>query len=1187
MEDKSLQKDAPPDDSDPGTTSPSPNPPRNEYVEVSVTWTCAPEYDGWKAGSEYTFTAALATDAYSFGGAFPSVTVKVGEQPTDVAKIGEDLYPTLQDAVDAAQYGETIELLANLKLDKGVRIYVKGGSELNLTIDLAGHEISGGAVTTAGIYVVLATTADSVEMLTIKNGTLSGFDSGDLAGGAISSQDNLTVENCVFRDNHAGQGGAISLSGTTLTNLTVTGCTFIGNSANYSGGAISAPNTATMRLTRSRFVGNEISNLLGGAVCADKGTVTVEGCVFEDNSAPYGGAIGSSQATVTLTNSTFSGNAASQMGGAVHSQGLIVEPPLACKLTVNGGSFTGNTASYGGAISVTTAGSVMEMNGATLTGNKASSYGGAIYTQDGCTLAINATLKENTADGWGGAVYANEGSVTLDGVMDGNKANLGGGVFAQNGTVIVNSNATGNNATKGGALYVNMGSATVNGDLTGNVAEESGGAVYCSWSDLTVTGKITGNSAAEGGGVYVLANEFGEQWASKVDLTKAVLCNNLASYAGADLYDGGLNVTTIQTVGEGWSLDACRDHTIDNWYTDAAGARWSHTRAQVYAMGEDGTATITEPTALRAAHKLMVLKPDEPNLDWETSKSKTATDLDANYESQVTLSLPAAEEKLTSAVMFVLDKSSCTENVTTKALEMLENLSDSAVANGATIQVAAVQFAGRATVSCNWTELTDTAIAEGGAIYEGLKERKINSGTNLQAGLLVAQELLEEDIGVANNRKYVVVITDGLTRMFIGEDGTLKNIYNEFAGDSHLIWGNPSSWCAANGFEEGSYPIPGGNWDTYFAALTANVARDGDTYVYDYDTYEDMPAEAPPTYIPEGGNSLEYALCMDRAIYEAYVAYRTLESSGYRCYTVFTKDTPQVTGNDLGQAFIKALNNGSTLDFNDIQNDIYYLLDAGSQILDVIGYGTDDKGNAYDFDFVNSLDALHLTVGGVELSKEELVDPQFSMPGVTSAYGFGGGAGGYDFVLYYYENGQDGASDECFVWEINVPVSNFAPVQLTYTVKLTDPQTAAGTYGGLYTNASATLYPVDTNGKDGTPEEFQRPVVDYTVGGGTGPEGPGTDPTPPGGTDPTPPGGGGTDIPDGNTPTTDLPDQETPTTELPEEETPTTELPEEETPLAEVPETGDMSALWLAMTALSGTGLAGVTFLGRKKRDEE
>ncbi|MBQ2457791.1 MAG: LPXTG cell wall anchor domain-containing protein, partial [Bacteroidaceae bacterium] len=32
--------------------------------------------------------------------------------------------------------------------------------------------------------------------------------------------------------------------------------------------------------------------------------------------------------------------------------------------------------------------------------------------------------------------------------------------------------------------------------------------------------------------------------------------------------------------------------------------------------------------------------------------------------------------------------------------------------------------------------------------------------------------------------------------------------------------------------------------------------------------------------------------------------------------------------------------------------------------------------------------------------------------------------------------------------------------------------------------------------------------------------------------------------------------------------------------------TGDASALWLALSALSGTGLVGVTILGRKKRDE-
>lgn len=81
----------------------------------------------------------------------------------------------------------------------------------------------------------------------------------------------------------------------------------------------------------------------------------------------------------------------------------------------------------------------------------------------------------------------------------------------------------------------------------------------------------------------------------------------------------------------------------------------------------------------------------------------------------------------------------------------------------------------------------------------------------------------------------------------------------------------------------------------------------------------------------------------------------------------------------------------------------------------------------------------------------------------------------------------------------------------------------------------------------------------------------------------------GTDIPEEDTPTTDLPDVpgDTPSTDIPDEDTPTTDIPEEDTPMAEVPKTGDLSALWLALTGLSGSGLAAVTVLGRKKRDEE
>ena len=77
-------------------------------------------------------------------------------------------------------------------------------------------------------------------------------------------------------------------------------------------------------------------------------------------------------------------------------------------------------------------------------------------------------------------------------------------------------------------------------------------------------------------------------------------------------------------------------------------------------------------------------------------------------------------------------------------------------------------------------------------------------------------------------------------------------------------------------------------------------------------------------------------------------------------------------------------------------------------------------------------------------------------------------------------------------WTIHEPVTNFAPVQLTYTVQLTNPKTQAGTYGaydadgsqgyaGLYTNNSAVLTPVDSNGVQGAAQPFAKPTVSYTV----------------------------------------------------------------------------------------------------------
>ena len=76
---------------------------------------------------------------------------------------------------------------------------------------------------------------------------------------------------------------------------------------------------------------------------------------------------------------------------------------------------------------------------------------------------------------------------------------------------------------------------------------------------------------------------------------------------------------------------------------------------------------------------------------WQISKSKKATNLDENFESQVTLSLPSAEEKLENDIVFVLDKSTSVQ-LENEALEMLKELQAQAKENGAKVKVGVVNL---------------------------------------------------------------------------------------------------------------------------------------------------------------------------------------------------------------------------------------------------------------------------------------------------------------------------------------------------------------------------------------------------------------------------------------------------------------------------------------------------------------
>ena len=173
-------------------------------------------------------------------------------------------------------------------------------------------------------------------------------------------------------------------------------------------------------------------------------------------------------------------------------------------------------------------------------------------------------------------------------------------------------------------------------------------------------------------------------------------------------------------------------------------------------------------------------------------------------------------------------------------------------------------------------------------------------------------------------------------------------------------------------------------------------------------------------------------------------------------------------------------------------------------IIDEIGFGKDNAGNDYDFEFVDKASALTMKVGKTELKAEQT---EYPMDGATSTYLFGNtGDGGYRFALYYCKDGiKDEAVGlrvgECFILHINEAVSQFAPVQLTYKVKLTNPASAAGIYGeydadgsegkkALYTNSNAVLFPMSTDGILGEPEIFNKPTVSYEVKAAPAPDKP-------------------------------------------------------------------------------------------------
>jgi predicted outer membrane repeat protein len=134
--------------------------------------------------------------------------------------------------------------------------------------------------------------------------------------------------------------------------------------------------------------------------------------------------------SLEISNLTIENGSATDGGGLTN---------IAATTVLAGDTFTGNTATFGGAIYNS---GTLTLSSDTLSGNSTSSAGagGAIYNVANLTI-VNSTLASDSATGTGGAIYNSSSATLTDDTLSSDSATVGGGGIYNSGgtTAIANS----------------------------------------------------------------------------------------------------------------------------------------------------------------------------------------------------------------------------------------------------------------------------------------------------------------------------------------------------------------------------------------------------------------------------------------------------------------------------------------------------------------------------------------------------------------------------------------------------------------------------------------------------------------------------------------------------------------------------------------------------------------------------
>ena len=537
-------------------------------------------------------------------------------------------------------------------------------------------------------------------------------------------------------------------------------------------------------------------------------------------------------------------------------------------------------------------------------------------------------------------------------------------------------------------------------------------------------------------------------------------------------------------------------------------------------------------------------KPPAP-VEWDVSRSKTASGLTKNsngdWTTDVTLGLPSATTKQTIDVVLVVDNAFPTDNTTaaTQAAGLMEQLEEIAKSGTVSVNAGLVISGGYIPVlhqiKLDNIENNITNIKE--AIDKSKtdwKQQEGRKGSNIQAGVETARQMLAGETSASKENKYLVLISDGGAFSWYENETSVSKFYStatETEGKNYY-WCNPWDFQMRYGdgvssrefdftalmekpeaeVDANSIPCPSEKWPSTGNGENGEGTQTQYQSNYSKETVQSTLNKYPNTcaysiiskdgYITSREAALYHtAKSISMASKEVKVIFVSFPynykngsnlfklTEGFKQYVADNNDNVtlyRVNGEENYPDEYKAGDSAEV--FKSVKKDLIYLVDKGSKVEDTIG----NK-------FTLIPDSFKLTVGGTELN--------WIKGGET--YYFGDekvSTTAYKFKVTVTKT----ESETKFDWEINEAITKDKPVKLSYKLKLTAPQTAAGTYGvkdlygdeivddtnaaftendkknALYTNKSATMTPKDSQGNLGADLEFPKPSVSYTIKSSSG-----------------------------------------------------------------------------------------------------